>query len=71
MGISKSVVVEVSRDIKDIVIADRTIASAFTLSKRKVEIIWPAPGFGDTELGVFMEREVSHGETKVCAGFQG
>jgi hypothetical protein len=31
---------------------------------------WPAPGSGGTELGVFMEREVSHGETKVYAGVQ-
>jgi len=31
---------------------------------------WPAPGFEDTELGVFMEPEVSHGETKVYAGVQ-
>jgi hypothetical protein len=26
---------------------------------------WPAPGFEDTELGVFTEPEVSHGETEV------
>jgi hypothetical protein len=26
---------------------------------------WPAPGSEDTELGVFMEPEVSHGETEV------
>ena len=26
---------------------------------------WPAPGSADTELGVFMEPEVSHGETEV------
>ena len=32
--------------------------------------IWPAPGSEDTELGVFMEPEVSHGETKVYAGVQ-
>ena len=31
---------------------------------------WPAPGSEDTELGVFMEPEVSHGETKVYAGVQ-
>jgi hypothetical protein len=29
---------------------------------------WRAPGFEDTELGVFMEPEVGHGETKVYAG---
>jgi hypothetical protein len=27
--------------------------------------VWPAPGFEDTELGVFTEPEVSHGETEV------
>jgi hypothetical protein len=31
---------------------------------------WPAPGFEDTELGVFMEPEVDHGETKIYAGVQ-
>jgi hypothetical protein len=31
---------------------------------------WPAPSSEDTELGVFMEPEVSHGETKVYAGVQ-
>jgi hypothetical protein len=28
-------------------------------------MIWPAPGSADTELGVLMEPEVSHGETEV------
>jgi hypothetical protein len=32
--------------------------------------MWPAPGFEDTELGVFMEPEVGHGETKIYAGVQ-
>ena len=31
---------------------------------------WPALGSEDTELGVFMGPEVSHGETKVYAGVQ-
>ena len=31
---------------------------------------WPAPGSEDTELGVFMEPEVSHGETKVYTRVQ-
>jgi hypothetical protein len=31
---------------------------------------WPAPGSEDTELGVFMGPEVSHGETKVYARVQ-
>ena len=32
--------------------------------------VWPAPGFEDTEIGVFMEPEVDHGETKIYAGVQ-
>ncbi len=32
--------------------------------------VWSAPGSEDTELGVFMGPEVSHGETKVYAGVQ-
>ena len=31
---------------------------------------WPAPGSEDTELGVLMGPEVSHGATKVYAGIQ-
>ncbi len=31
---------------------------------------WPAPGSADTELGVLLEPEVSHGETKVYTGVQ-
>ncbi len=31
---------------------------------------WPAPGSEDTELGAFMEPEVSHGETTVYARVQ-
>jgi hypothetical protein len=31
---------------------------------------WPAPGSEDTELGVFMEPEVSHGKTKVYTRVQ-
>ena len=33
-------------------------------------LIWPAPGSEDTELGVLMGPEVSHGATKVYAGVQ-
>jgi hypothetical protein len=33
-------------------------------------VYWPAPGSEDTELGVLMELEVSHGETEVHAGVQ-
>ncbi len=32
--------------------------------------IWPAPGSADTELGVFMEPEVSHGEAEVYTRVQ-
>ena len=31
---------------------------------------WPAPGFEDTDLGVLMEPEVSHGTTEVYARIQ-
>jgi tRNA U34 2-thiouridine synthase MnmA/TrmU len=37
---------------------------------REFGALWPAPGSEDTELGVFMGPEVSHGETKVYAGVQ-
>jgi hypothetical protein len=37
---------------------------------RVYKAFWPAPGFEDTELGVFMGPEVSHGATKVYAGVQ-
>jgi hypothetical protein len=33
-------------------------------------LLWPAPGSTDTELGVLMELEVSHGETEIYAGVQ-
>jgi len=32
--------------------------------------VWPAPGSADTELGVLMDLEVGHGETKIYAGVQ-
>ena len=32
--------------------------------------IWPAPGSEDTELGVFMEPEVSHGKAEVYTRVQ-
>ena len=32
--------------------------------------VWPAPGSADTELGVLMEPEVSHGETEVYTRVQ-
>jgi RNA-directed DNA polymerase len=33
-------------------------------------VAWPAPGSADTELGVLMDLEVGHGETKIYAGVQ-
>jgi hypothetical protein len=36
----------------------------------RIVAIWPAPGSEDTELGVFMELEVGHGETEVYPGVQ-
>lgn len=51
LGVSKSVVVEVSRDIKDIVVADRTIATAVALTQRRVEII--GAGLGQTNVFLF------------------
>ena len=38
LGVSKSVVIELSTDVKSVVVADRTIATAVALSKRRVEI---------------------------------
>jgi hypothetical protein len=35
----------------------------FTPPPRNERLNWPAPGSEDTELGVFMGPEVSHGET--------
>jgi hypothetical protein len=37
---------------------------------RLKQAIWPAPGSADTELGVFMGPEVSHGETEVYTRVQ-
>jgi hypothetical protein len=36
----------------------------------RISTLWHAPGSEDTELGVFMGPEVSHGETKVYPGVQ-
>jgi hypothetical protein len=33
-------------------------------------ILWPAPGSADTELGVLMEPEVSHGKAEVYTRVQ-
>jgi hypothetical protein len=40
------------------------------LSDVEKEFGWPAPGSADTELGVLMGPEVSHGEAKVYTGVQ-
>jgi hypothetical protein len=43
----------------------------YTQSSQALEFEhWPAPGSEDTELGVFMGPEVSHGATKIYAGVQ-
>jgi hypothetical protein len=38
--------------------------------KSSNSVIWPAPGSADTELGVLMGPEVSHGEAKIYARVQ-
>jgi hypothetical protein len=43
-------------------------AGADARSKRRPK--WPAPGSEDTELGVLMELEVGHGETKFTREFK-
>jgi Flp pilus assembly secretin CpaC len=55
LGVSKSVVVELSSDIKSVVVADRTIATAVALSKRRVEII--GAGLGQTNIFFFDEHD--------------
>ena len=54
-GVSKSVVVELSADVKSIVVADRTIATAVALSKRRVEII--GAGLGQTNVYFFDDHD--------------
>jgi hypothetical protein len=48
--------------------SDLGILSRAALQRKQAG--WPAPGSADTELGVFMGPEVSHGETKIYAGVQ-
>jgi hypothetical protein len=55
LGVSKSVVVELSSDIKSVVVADRTIATAVALSKRRVEVI--GAGLGQTNIYFFDEND--------------
>jgi uncharacterized protein (TIGR04141 family) len=40
------------------------------LGTRDKKLVWPAPGFEDTKLGVLMEPEVRHGTSEVYAGVQ-
>ena len=46
---------------------DRAQCCCLFRAKRQRDKEWPAPGSEDTELGVLMGREVSHGGTKVYA----
>jgi hypothetical protein len=55
LGVSKSVVVELSTDVKSVVVADRTIATAVALSKRRIEII--GAGLGQTNIYFFDEHD--------------
>jgi hypothetical protein len=43
--------------------SDRKFGHDLKLLWAETEPVWPAPGSEDTELGVFMGPEVSHGET--------
>jgi putative type II/III system pilus formation protein len=55
LGVSKSVVIEFSADIKNVVVADRTIASAVALSRRRVEVI--GAGLGQTNIYFFDDHD--------------
>src|SRR5215831_4280575 len=55
LGVSKSVVVELSADVKSVVVADRTIATAVALSRRRVEIIGAA--LGQTNIYFFDDHD--------------
>ena len=55
LGVSKSVVIEFSSDIKNVVVADRTIASAVALSRRRVEVI--GAGLGQTNIYFFDDHD--------------
>jgi hypothetical protein len=55
LGVSKSVVIELSADVKSVVVADRTIATAVALSKRRVEII--GAGLGQTNIYFFDDHD--------------
>jgi hypothetical protein len=55
LGISKSIVIEFSADIKNVVVADRTIASAVALSRRRVEVL--GAGLGQTNIYFFDDHD--------------
>jgi hypothetical protein len=55
LGVSKSVVLEFSADIKNIVVADRTVASALALSRRRVEVL--GAGLGQTNIYFFDDHD--------------
>jgi hypothetical protein len=55
IGVSKSVVLEFSADIKSVVVADRTVASAVALSRRRVEVI--GAGLGQTNIFFFDDHD--------------
>ncbi len=55
IGVSKSVVIEFSADIKNVVVADRTIASAVALSRRRVEVL--GAGLGQTNIFFFDDHD--------------
>ncbi len=55
LGVSKSVVLEFSADVKNVVVADRTIASAVALSRRRVEVI--GAGLGQTNIYFFDDHD--------------
>jgi hypothetical protein len=52
-------------DGHDVDIWDNVMRQIARWTLRHLNNPWPAPGSEDTELGVFMEPEVSHGETEV------
>src|SRR5262245_309200 len=55
LGVSKSVVVELLAEIKSVVVADRTIATAVAFSKRRVEVI--GAGLGQTNIYFFDDHD--------------
>ena len=46
------------------------LQSLVELLGNQVSVNWPAPGSADTEFGVLMEPEVSHGEAEVYTRVQ-